>query len=54
MFKVVSASICSVICIVPISAAIDDQIFPTIIKLIKIGHNSLIMVIVTSLGITCS
>ncbi len=54
IFKVVSASICSVIRIVPISAAIDDPTFPTIIKLIKTGPNSLIMVTVTSLGIICS
>ncbi len=54
MFKVVRASICSVMRIVPISAAIDDPTFPTIIKLIKTGPNSLMIVIVTSLGIICS
>ena len=53
-FKVVRASICSVMRIVPISAAIDDPTFPIIIKLIKTGPNSLIMVIVTILGIICS
>ncbi len=54
MFKVVRASICSVMRIVPISAATDDPTFPTIIKLIKTGPNSLMIVIVTSLGIICS
>lgn len=54
IFKVVRASICSVIRIVPISAAIDDPAFPTIIKPIKTGPNSFIIVIVTILGTTCS
>ena len=50
----IRASICSVTFIDPISAAIDDEILPAIIRPVSTGPSSLVSVMATILGMAFS